>query len=313
MGRKRTSPVHGWLVLDKPEGMTSTAAVGRLKRLFSSRKAGHAGTLDPLASGCLPVAFGEATKTVPFLVDATKTYRFTIGWGVATDTLDREGRVLCEGGPVPDDVAIDAALARFIGEIEQVPPAYSAVLVAGARAYDLARAGETVELKPRPVRIFSLRRAGPTQNGQTPFDCVCGKGTYIRAIARDLAAALGTAGHVAALRREAVGPFGPADMISLEKLEELRHKGAGQGVPVPETLTDCIRGLETVLDDIPALAVTEADVTRLRNGQPIILRGRDAPIVTGRCLLSCRGRPVAIGRGEAGLVHPERVFNLSGN
>ncbi|MGE0585079.1 MAG: tRNA pseudouridine(55) synthase TruB [Flavobacteriaceae bacterium] len=313
MSRRRASPVHGWLVLDKPEGMTSTAAVGRLKRLFSSRKAGHAGTLDPLASGCLPIAFGEATKTVPFLVDARKTYRFSISWGVATETLDREGKVTGAGGPVPDDAAIDRALPDFIGMIDQVPPAYSAILVNGERAYDLARAGETVELKARPVRIFSLHRTGPTEGGETPFECICGKGTYIRAIARDLAAALGTQGHISALRREAVGPFGPADMISLEKLEELRHKGANQGGPVPDTLVNCIRGLETALDDIPALAVTEADVTRLRNGQAIILKGRDAPIVSGRCLLSCRGKPVAIGRGEAGLIRPERVFNLSGN
>lgn len=307
MARRRTSPVHGWLVLDKPAGMSSAQAVGRLKYLFASRKAGHAGTLDPLATGCLPIAFGEATKTVSRLVDARKTYRFSIRWGEETETLDVEGAVTRSGGRVPGDDEIDAVLGRFIGEIDQVPPAYSAIHVDGRRAYELARGGETVELEPRRVEIVALRREGPTADGVTPFVCTCGKGTYIRSLARDIALALSTFGHVAALRREAVGPFGPEGMISLEKLEEMRHKGAGQ-----DELAACIRGLETALDDIPALAVTPEDASRLKSGQAVLLRGRDAPIVTGPCLVSCRGVPVALGRGEAGSIFPERVFNLPG-
>jgi len=313
MGRRsRESPVHGWLVLDKPVGLTSTQAVGRLKRLFGSRKAGHAGTLDPLASGCLPVAFGEATKTVPFVVDGLKTYRFTVRWGTETTTDDAEGDVVASSENRPTDDEIDAALPQFTGLIEQVPPQFSAIKVAGERAYDLARDGEAVELEPRSVEILSLERTGPTRksgNGdcETEFECECGKGTYVRAIARDLGRALGTRGHVVALRRLAVGPFTEDDMIPLDKLEELCDRAPGQ-----EDLAKPLRPVETALDDIPALAISQSDAARLRNGQPVLLRGRDAPVLNGLVYATTQGKLVALAEADRGELHPKRVFNLPG-
>ena len=307
MSRKRTSPVHGWIVLDKPEGITSTGAVGRLKHFYGSRKAGHAGTLDPLASGCLPIAFGEATKTVPYIVDATKTYEFTVHWGVETETLDREGETTRESNVVPSDAQIDAMLPEFIGEIDQVPPKFSAILVNGKRAYDLAREGEKVELKARKVTVLSLRRTGPTENNETSFEAVCGKGTYIRSFARDFAAQLGTVAHITRLRRTRVGPFGPDQMISLALLEEMRHKGAGSQ---EKSLVDQVRGLETALDDIPAVATTPEQASRIKSGQAVLLKGREAPVIAGQCLVTCHGKPVAIARVEEAMIKPERVFNL---
>jgi tRNA pseudouridine55 synthase len=308
MGRRsRESPVHGWLVLDKPVGMTSTQAVGRLKRLFGTRKAGHAGTLDPLASGCLPVAFGEATKTVPFVVDGLKIYRFTVRWGAETDTDDAEGSVVATSDIRPSDTGIDAALPAFTGRIEQVPPRYSAVKIGGERAYDLAREGEEVELSARLVEILAFERTGPTRDDETGFECECGKGTYVRALARDLGRTLGARGHVVALRRLAVGPFGEADMISLDKLEEVCDRAPGQ-----KDLADFLRPVETALDDIPALAISRSDATRLKNGQPVLLRGRDAPVLNGLVYATTQGRLVALVEADRGELHPKRVFNLPG-
>lgn len=308
MGRRsRATDLNGWIVLDKPVGLTSTQAVGRLKRLFRTKKAGHAGTLDPLASGCLPVALGEATKTVPFVVDGLKVYRFTVRWGAETDTDDSEGRVTATSDLVPSDAAIDAILPRFTGLIEQVPPRYSAIKIDGERAYDLARGGEEVELAPRAVEIVELLRIGPTRDGETVFECECGKGTYVRSLARDIARALGGHGHVVALRRLAVGPFGEADMISLDKLEELCDRTPDREPPV-----EALRPVETALDDIPALAISQSDATRLRNGQPVLLRGRDAPVLSGPAYTTTRGRLVALVEADRGELHPRRVFNLPG-
>ena len=307
MGRRRKARVHGWLILDKPTGMTSTQAVGRLKRLFDTGKAGHAGTLDPLASGCLPVAFGEATKTVPFVVDGEKAYRFSVKWGEETDTDDSDGKVIATSAAIPDDAEIDAAIPGFTGSLTQVPPRYSAIKIDGERAYALAREGAEVELKSRDVEVYLLERESPSSEGETIFYCECGKGTYVRAIARDLGRALGTHGHVTALRRLAVGPFEEADMISLAKLEELSHIDAGQG-----DLANCLRPVETALDDIPALAISGPDAIGLRNGQPVIMRGRDAPVLHGPAYATNAGRLVALVEADRGELHPKRVFNLAG-
>ncbi len=307
MGRREKATVHGWLVLDKPEGLTSTEAVSRVRRLFGTRKAGHAGTLDPLASGCLPIAFGEATKTVPYVVDGEKSYRFSVKWGEETSTDDREGEVTATGEGIPSDDEIDARLGDFVGLVDQVPPQFSAVKVAGARAYDLARDGEVVELRSRQVEIVTLERTGPTADGVTEFYCECGKGTYVRAIARDLGRLLGCRGHVVALRRLNVGPFAEDDMISLARLEELRHSADGQ-----EDLAASLRPVETALDDIPALAVTASDAARLRNGQSVLLRGRDAPVLEGTVYATTGEKLVALAEAERGELHPKRVFNLPG-
>ncbi|MEJ8572737.1 tRNA pseudouridine(55) synthase TruB [Microbaculum marinum] len=315
--RRRESRVHGWLILDKPVGRTSTQAVGRLKRLFGTHKAGHAGTLDPLASGCLPVAFGEATKTVPFVVDGLKVYRFTVRWGVETDTDDSEGRTLATSPNRPTDSEIDAVLPEFLGDIEQVPPRFSAIKIAGERAYDLAREGAEVELQSRLVEILAFERTGPSRtddegNLETEFECECGKGTYVRALARDLGRTLGSLGHVVALRRLAVGPFGEEDMIPLDKLEEVCNRASDQGDPAPEALDVFLRPVETALDDIPALAVNRSDATRLINGQPVLLRGRDAPVLNGLVYATTQGKLVALAEADRGELHPRRIFNLPG-
>jgi tRNA pseudouridine55 synthase len=302
---KRPNTVHGWVVLDKPVGVTSTRAVSIVKRLYGTGKAGHAGTLDPLASGLLPIALGEATKTVPFVQDGRKVYRFTVRWGEETDTLDAEGRVVETAPGRPDPEAVDAVLDRFEGVITQVPPAYSAVKIDGERAYDLARAGETVEIEPREVTIERIDLVETPDADHAVFETTCGKGTYVRALARDIARAVGTVGHVVALRRLAVGPFGEADMIPLEMLEEMAHKDAGAG------LSGALRPVETALDDIPALALTDADANRLRSGQSVLLRGRTAPAFHGPAYATSKGRLVALCEMEGAELHPRRVFNLT--
>ncbi|HUG61457.1 MAG TPA: tRNA pseudouridine(55) synthase TruB [Methylomirabilota bacterium] len=304
--RKRPNTVHGWVLLDKPVGVTSTQAVGIAKRLFGTSKAGHAGTLDPLASGMLPIALGEATKTVPFVQDGRKVYRFTVRWGEETTTDDTEGTVVATSGTRPSTDEIDAVLGAFEGEISQVPPAFSAIKIAGERAYDLARAGEEVVLAPRPVTIHRLVLVEALDADTAVFETECGKGAYVRALARDMGRRLGARGHVVALRRLAVGPFGEADMIPLENLEELAHNGARDGA-----LAAALRPVETALDDIPALALTEADANRLRSGQPVLLRGRDAPAFHGPAYATTRGRLVALCEVSAGEIHPRRVFNLT--
>ena len=306
--RREKRDVHGWLILDKPVGMTSTHAVSVVRRLFTARRAGHAGTLDPLASGCLPIALGEATKTVPFVMDGRKNYRFTVRWGEERDTDDAEGRVVETESvrPTPDDIR--ALLPRFTGTIEQVPPRFSAIKIDGERAYDLAREGETVELEARPVEIHRLELIETPDPDHASLAAQCGKGTYVRALARDLGRLLGCLGHVAALRRTIVGPFGEPHMISLERLESLCHRAAvGEG-----NLAELLLPVETALDDIPALAVSRADAARLQRGQAVLMRGRDAPVLRGQVSVTVSGRLIALAEVDRGEIVPKRVFNLAG-
>ena len=309
MGRRRKGDaVSGWICLDKPHDLGSTQAVGRVRRAFNAQKAGHAGTLDPLATGILPIALGEATKTVPFLMEADKAYRYTIAWGVETASFDREGVVTASSDirPAPDAVA--AALGVFIGEIEQIPPDYSAVKVDGARAYDLAREGVAMELKARRVIIHDARLAETPDADHTEIEMECGKGTYVRALVRDLAAALGVHAHVSALRRTRVGPFTEGKAIGLETLENLCHTAAPLEALLP---------VETALDDIPELAVTTEDAFRLTQGRSIVLLPRQVETLRARLfasrIVSARHgtRIVALCEMRAGRLNPTRVFHLT--
>jgi tRNA pseudouridine55 synthase len=300
--RPKKRDVHGWLVLDKPQGMTSTQALAKVKRAFGAKKAGHAGTLDPLATGCLPIAFGEATKTVPFAMDGRKVYRFTVTWGTETDTDDSEGQAVATSPARPSTGDIEAVLPAFRGTILQTPPRYSAIKVQGERAYDLARDGEEVELAPREIEIHRLDLAQSTANDAV-FETETGKGAYVRALARDIGRALGCRGHVSALRRVRVGPFAEDSLISLDAVERLGLSAPGEG-------DLALLPVETALDDIPALAVSGADAARLRRGQAVLLRGRDAPPLTGTCYVTAQGALVALAEAEGGEIHPKRVFHL---
>jgi tRNA pseudouridine55 synthase len=293
--RSKRAEVNGWVVLDKPVGMTSTHAVARLKRLFNAKKAGHAGTLDPLASGVLPVAFGEATKTVPFVQDGEKAYRFTIQWGAETDSDDADGQIVARSDVRPEINAILAALPHFTGTILQTPPAYSAIKINGERAYDIARDGETPELSPRPVTIHELTMTEWSADDAT-FEARCGKGTYVRAIARDLGRVLDCLGHVSALRRTRVGPFSETDAVPLTDIEDA-------------SVPDAMRRVEAGLLELPQVVVDRDSAARLRRGQSILLRGRDAP-GDGAAYACCGGVVVAIGAIERGELVPGRVFNL---
>ena len=256
MSRRKGAAISGWLNVDKPAGLSSSAVVGRLKRGFGAAKVGHGGTLDPLATGVLPIAFGEATKVIGFVVDAAKRYRFTVRWGEARATDDAEGAVLATSPHRPAAAEIAAALARFTGILEQVPPRFSALKLGGRRAYELARAGDPVDLAPRPVEIAELRLLSMPDADHADFAATVGEGTYIRSLARDLGAALGTLGHIAELRRLAVGRFTEAQAISLDSAVSLGHSLAASGHLLP---------IETVLDDIPALALTATEAARLRH------------------------------------------------
>jgi tRNA pseudouridine55 synthase len=295
--RRAKAEVNGWFVLDKPVGMTSTHAVGRLKHLFNAKKAGHAGTLDPLASGLLPIAFGEATKTVPFVQDGAKCYRFRIRWGVGTDSDDAEGAVLATSDLRPTRAQIEALLPAFEGTVQQRPPSYSAIKVGGERAYDRAREGEVFALAARPVTIHSLRLLGASTD-EAVLEARCGKGTYVRAIARDLGEALGCFGHVNALRRTRVGPFEEADGVALP---------ADEGDPF--AVLSALRRVEAGLGEVPAVDVVRQDAARLRRGQALVLRGRGAP-AEGMAWANCGGVVVAFGPVEQGALQPYRVFNL---
>ncbi len=306
--RRPKYDVHGWVVLDKPIGMTSTHAVSVIKRLFAAKRAGHAGTLDPLASGCLPIALGEATKTVPFVMDGRKAYRFTVRWGEERDTDDAEGRVVASSDQRPTSEEIEVLLPRFTGEIEQVPPRFSAIKIEGERAYDIARDGEEFDLKSRRVVIERLTLVAMPDPDHAEFEAECGKGTYVRSLARDLGRELGCRGHVSALRRTAVGSFGEPDMISLERLESLCHRAAvGEG-----NLADALFPVATALDDIPALAVSRGDAARLQRGQAVLMRGRDAPVVRGTVYITASGSLIALADVDRGEIVPKRVFNLAG-
>jgi tRNA pseudouridine55 synthase len=295
-------------VLDKPVGMTSTHAVSVVKRLFTAKRAGHAGTLDPLASGCLPIALGEATKTVPFVMDGRKLYRFTVRWGEERDTDDAEGRVIATSDQRPSAEAIQALLPSYIGTIQQVPPRYSAIKIEGERAYDLARDGQTVELQARPVEISRLELMQVPDPDHAVLEAECGKGTYVRSLARDLGRSIGCFGHVSALRRAAVGSFTEKTMISLEDLEALCHRAAAGET----SLADALMPVETALDDIPALAVSRADAARLTRGQAVLLRGRDAPNFRGTIYVTVSGQLLALAELDRGEIVPKRVFNLAG-
>jgi tRNA pseudouridine55 synthase len=307
--KKKGDPVHGWLALDKPLGMTSTQALAKVKRLFNAQKAGHGGTLDPLASGVLPIAFGEATKTVAYAMEGEKSYRFTLRWGQATETDDTEGAVIAESDKRPRREQIEAALPAFLGEIEQTPPRYSAVKLQGERAYDLARDGQDFELKKRRVEIHDLQLLDLPDADHALLEMRCGKGVYVRSLARDLGEALGTFAHVSALRRTAVGAFTEDKSISLDSLEALGHSPAAFEHLLP---------IETALDDIPALALSEAEALCLKRGQSVSLLSRlykeritalDLEVGEVVCAMA-KGKPVALARYEGGSLSPVRVLNL---
>jgi tRNA pseudouridine55 synthase len=306
--RRDKRDVHGWVVLDKPVGMTSTHAVSVVKRLFTAKRVGHAGTLDPLASGCLPIALGEATKTVPFVIDGRKLYRFTVRWGEERDTDDAEGRITAQSDRRPSAEAIRVLLPSYTGTIQQVPPRYSAIKIAGERAYDLARDGQTFELEARPVDICRLELVEILDSDHAVLEAECGKGTYVRSLARDIGRALGCFGHVSALRRAAVGSFTQETMISLEQLEAVCHRAAAGEA----SLADALMPIETALDDIPALAVSRADAARLTRGQAVLLRGRDAPNFRGTIYITVSGQLLALAEMDRGEIVPKRVFNLAG-
>jgi tRNA pseudouridine55 synthase len=303
-GRRRGRPVHGWLAIDKAEGATSTWVVGAVKRLTRAQKAGHGGTLDPLATGVLPVALGEATKTVPFVMESRKAYLFTIRMGEARDTDDAEGAVIARSELRPDDAALESALKGFVGRIMQRPPRYAAVKVQGERAYDLARRGEVVELEPREVRIDRLRLLARPDADHAQLEMVCGKGAYVRALARDLGERLGCFAHVVQLRRTTVGPFGLDRAITLESLQRVVEEDSLPQVLIP---------VATALAGIPALAVTAPQAHRLKAGQPIVVApqlivGDMAEGGTVQVLEA--GALVALARLEGAELAPLRIFHF---
>lgn len=304
--RKKGNPVHGWLILDKPLAATSTQALGAVKRIYEAQKAGHAGTLDPLATGILPIAFGEATKTVSFAMEGEKAYRFTVRWGEETNTDDAEGEATQRSDKRPARADIEAILPQFTGEISQRPPSFSAIKVAGNRAYDLARDGEIIELEPRLVVIEELRLVDMRDVDTAVFEAECGKGTYVRALARDMGRALGCYAHVVALRRTRVGPFSEEDAVSLDELREARARENGGDIG------QFLLPVEAALSDVPELVVSQQDATNLAMGRAVLIRGRDAPILEGPVFVTFKGCLVALGEVDKGALHPTRVFNLAG-
>ncbi len=306
MRRRRGRPLDGWLIIDKPAGLTSTDVVNRVRRGFDAQKAGHGGTLDPLATGVLPVAFGAATKTVPYVMDGTKLYRFTLRFGEARDTDDADGRVIATSDVRPDDAAIRAALPAFRGDIMQVPPMFSAIKVAGERAYDMAREGRAPVLEARPARVDRFELIERPDPDTAVFEVQSGKGVYMRSLARDLAAACGTVGHIAALRRMRVGPFSEDQAIPLDNL--LRTEDT------PPASPDLLLPVATALADIPALALTEAEATGLSHGQAISLVNlmgripRTADPDGGLARAMAGGRVVGLCRLEDGWLRPERLL-----
>jgi tRNA pseudouridine55 synthase len=308
--RRKGENIDGWLVIDKPSGMTSTTVVNRIKRLLNAAKAGHAGTLDPIATGVLPIALGEATKTVAYAMQGTKSYRFAVSWGERRTTDDIEGEVTARSTQRPTRTEIEAALKHFVGDLEQVPPAYSAIKVDGRRAYELARAGEVPELDARPVHIDRILLVEVPDLDRAVFEVVCGKGAYMRALARDLAIRLETYGYISSLRRLSVGPFTEGLAISLDKFEALGHSPAALEHLLP---------VETALADIPALALTDIEAKLLKSGRPVqVLRIADRAKVDGMTdgelvCATAGGKPVAlteVGHAPVLQLHPVRVFNV---
>ncbi len=306
--RKKGDVINGWVCLDKPFELGSTDAVSKVRRLFNAQKAGHAGTLDPLASGILPIALGEATKTVPFMMEAQKVYRFTINWGISTASVDREGEIIGRSDVRPSVEAVRAALPAFVGEIDQTPPQFSAIKVDGQRAYDLARDGVEFELASRKVTVFEAEVTDAPDADHVEITMRTGKGVYVRSLARDLAVMLRAEGHVSALRRERVGPFSTENAVTLDFLTDLVHRDAALEGLLP---------VATALDDIPELAVTEQDAFSLRQGRPIVLLPRQVETLKSR--LRDGSRTVSAFQGQtlvalcemrAGRLEPDRVFNL---
>ena len=300
MGRKKGRDISGWLVVDKPAGITSTAVVNKVRWAFDAKKAGHAGTLDPAATGVLAVALGEATKTVPFITDALKCYRFTVQLGTATETDDDEGAVIATSAARPSDTDIRAALAAFRGSIMQVPPQYSAVKVEGERAYALARAGEEMDLAARELWVESLEMIARPDADTVELEMICGKGGYVRSVARDLGAALGCLGHVIALRREWSGPFECSDAVTLERVEQLARSAA---------LDELLLPVAVGLAELSELKATPEGAARLRNGNPGMVIAADVEY-GDEAWASYQGQPVAVGIYKSGALHPNRVFNL---
>lgn len=298
--RKKGRDIHGWLIVDKPRGVTSTAVVNKVRWALEAKKAGHAGTLDPEATGILAIALGEATKTVPFVTDAMKAYEFEMRFGQATNTDDIEGEVIATSDARPSDDNIRAALPAFEGDILQVPPAFSAVKIDGERAYAKARAGEDVTLSARPLFVESLRFLGRPDVDHVRLELVCGKGGYVRAIARDLGDQLGCKGHVTDLRRIWSGPFDLADAVTLEHIDELARQ--------PE-LDDHLLDLSVGLSDLPELPTTAEGATRLRNGNPGLVIAANAAF-GDLAWASYEGNPIAVGTYKSGELHPARVFRL---
>ena len=290
--------ISGWVVLNKPYDMTSTQAVGKVRWLFAAAKAGHAGTLDPLATGILPIALGEATKAVPQVQDGTKVYRFAIQWGSATTTDDAEGEVVATSDVRPDRAALEAVLPSFTGTILQRPPIYSALKVDGERAYDLARAGEAVELQPREIEVDSI---GVIEHSgeRSVLEVSCGKGTYVRSLARDIAEALGTRGHVSLLHRAAVGPFTDADAVTIAELE------TAEG----DARDSLLRPVAAGFADLPEIRLDPVQAGAVRHGNPMLLTGAGAPVSMDECWASFKGDVVATGWVEFGQFRPKRVFN----
>jgi len=311
-GKKKGRPVSGWVVLDKPVGLGSTEAVSKIKWLFQAEKAGHAGTLDPLASGMLPIALGEATKTVPYVQDGAKIYRFTVAWGEERSTDDLEGPVTKTSDKRPAEDEVRALLSNYTGVILQVPPQFSAIKIAGERAYDIAREGTAVEIPPREVEIARLDIVAHEAD-RTIFEVECGKGTYVRSLARDMGRDLGCFGHIADLRRTEVYPFTADDFVTLEELEAAVPPPPQEGEERPAgarfaALDDLLVDTLSALESLPQVPVGDDAANRIRLGNPVVVRGRDAPVEADEACITARGRLVAIGAIEQGMFKPKRVF-----
>ncbi|MBH9981712.1 tRNA pseudouridine(55) synthase TruB [Bartonella sp. B10834G6] len=314
--KKKGRPVSGWVILDKPEGMGSTEAVSKIKWLFQAEKAGHAGTLDPLASGMLPIALGEATKTVPYVVDGTKVYRFTVSWGEEHNTDDMEGVITKTSTKRPVKEDIISILPHYIGTILQTPPQFSAIKIDGNRAYDLAREGEKIEIPAREVEIDSLELIDMTPEGNAIFEVECGKGTYVRALARDMGRELGCYGYIANLRRIEVSPFVEDDFVSLEDLEAAapeRGEADENGIYPPRdfsALDELLIETGAALEFLPQYPLSDEQAYRVRMGTPVLLRGRDAPVDEDEVCATHKGKLLAIGMIENGQFKPKRVFTV---
>jgi tRNA pseudouridine55 synthase len=315
-GKKKGRPISGWVVLDKPVGMGSTEAVSKIKWLFQAEKAGHAGTLDPLASGMLPIALGEATKTVPYVQDGAKIYRFTVAWGEERSTDDLEGPVTQNSDRRPAEVDVRALLPKYTGVIMQTPPQFSAIKIAGERAYDLAREGETVDIPAREIEIGRLDIVEHAAD-RTLFEVECGKGTYVRSLARDMGRDLGCFGHIAELRRVEVEPFTQEDFVTVAELEAARFgeqreaDGDADVVDAPidfGAIDALLVDTAAALDCLPQIAISDEAATKIRLGNPVIIRGRDAPVEAEEACATARGKLVAIGAIEQGMFKPKRVF-----